>query len=53
MPAQRWGVVNLVNSKVVNVTVGTAPYGVCVDYLSNLIFVANTGDQTIDEVNGK
>ncbi len=46
------GVVDLQSSRVVNVTVGNAPYGVCVDYLSNLIFVANTGDQTVAEVNG-
>jgi DNA-binding beta-propeller fold protein YncE len=46
------GVVDLQSSRVVNVTVGNAPYGVCVDYLSNLIFVANAGDQTVSEVNG-
>lgn len=46
------GVVDLQSSRVVNVTVGNAPYGVCVDYLSSLIFVANTGDQTVAEVNG-
>lgn len=34
------GVVNLKSSKVIaNVTVGSSPYGVCVDYLSNKVFV--------------
>lgn len=47
------GVVGLGSYEVLDVKVGNAPYGVCVDSLSNLIFVANTGDQTVSEVNGK
>jgi len=48
------GVVNLANLKVVaNVVVGSAPFGVCVDYLSNLIFVTNIGDGTVAVVDGR
>jgi YVTN family beta-propeller protein len=46
------GVVNLVDLKVIaSVNVGTSPYGVCVDYLSNKIFVTASG--SVVEVDGK
>ncbi len=47
------GVVNLANDKnVANITVGGSPFGVCVDYLSNMIFVAVPGSQTVVAING-
>ncbi len=48
------GVVNLVTSKVVaNVPTGNNPFAVCVDPVSNLVFVTNKGDSTIAVVDGK
>jgi YVTN family beta-propeller protein len=49
------GVVDLVSLKAIaNVTVGGTPFGVCVDYLSNKIFVTVTGgDGRVAEVDGK
>jgi len=46
------GIVNLKNFQVSNVTVGYSPYGVCVDYLSNLIFVAVEGSGDVVMVDG-
>ena len=47
------GVVNLADDKnVANITVGGSPFGVCVDYLSNMIFVAVPGSQTVVAING-
>jgi DNA-binding beta-propeller fold protein YncE len=36
-----------------SITVGSAPFGVYVDYLSNLAFVANIDDGTVAVVDGK
>jgi|SRR5579862_782217 len=46
------GVVNLRNLKVSNIEVGSSPFGVCVDYLSNLIFVAVEGNGTVVAIDG-
>ncbi|HVI07622.1 MAG TPA: YncE family protein [Candidatus Binatia bacterium] len=47
------GVVNLSNLQTSSITVGNAPYGVTVDYLSNLVFVAVEGDGTVVVIDGR
>ncbi len=46
-------IVNMRNAKVMaNVATGNNPFGVCVDIFTNLVFVTNTQDSTVAEVNG-
>jgi len=46
-------IVNMQNAKVMaNIATGNNPFGVCVDIFTNLVFITNTQDSTVAEVNG-
>jgi DNA-binding beta-propeller fold protein YncE len=50
--ASTLGVLSAANALITNVSVGNTPFGVGVDPITSLVFVANSQDGTVDVVNG-